>query len=180
MSTDVTTWTCCDWFSSCSVFSVMKSEHVGVERVLMEVYFCQEQKFIVESRSGLKVMKSELWERKSEESNLHPDVAQMSSVGDLKPVFCLTQQSCLFLSGGITIKTKSTRPHKTRLFLCWSQTSLRTNSLISSWYRLCWYKIIILSCDLSYYCNKYLIWSNWLNTPSWTLSSRTQNWTSIT
>lgn len=116
MSTDVTTWTpCCDWFSSCSVFSVMKSEHVGVERVLMEVYFCQEQKFIVESRSGLKVMKSELWERKSEESNLHPDVAQMSSVGDLKPVFCLTQQSCLFLSGGITIKTKSTRPHKTRL-----------------------------------------------------------------
>lgn len=102
-------------FSSCSVFSVMKSEHVGVERVLMEVYFCQEQKFIVESRSGLKVMKSELWERKSEESNLHPDVAQMSSVGDLKPVFCLTQQSCLFLSGGITIKTKSTRPHKTRL-----------------------------------------------------------------
>lgn len=68
-----------------------------------------------ESRSGLKVMKSELWERKSEESNLHPNVAQMSSVGDLKPVFCLTQQSCLFLSGGITIKTKSTRPHKTRL-----------------------------------------------------------------
>lgn len=68
-----------------------------------------------ESWSGLKVMKSELWERKSEESNLHPDVAQMSSVGDLKPVFCLTQQSCLFLSGGITIKTKSTRPHKTRL-----------------------------------------------------------------
>lgn len=65
-----------------------------------------------ESRSGLKVMKSELWERKSEESTLHPDVAQMSSVGDLKPVFCLTQQSCLFLSGGITIKTKSTRPHK--------------------------------------------------------------------
>lgn len=115
MSTDVTTWTCCDWFSSGSVFSVMKSEHVGVERVLMEVYFCQEQKFIVESRSGLKVMKSELWERKSEESNLHPNVAQMSSVGDLKPVFCLTQQSCLFLSGGITIKTKSTRPHKTRL-----------------------------------------------------------------
>lgn len=116
MSTDVTTWTpCCDWFSSCSVFSVMKSELVSVERVLMEVYFCQEQKFIVESRSGLKVMKSELWERKSEESNLHPDVAQMSSVGDLKPVFCLTQQSCLFLSGGITIKTKSTRPHKTRL-----------------------------------------------------------------
>lgn len=112
MSTDVTTWTCCDWFSSCSVFSVMKSEHVSVERVLMEVYFCQEQKFIVESRSGLKVMKSELWERKSEESNLHPDVAQMSSVGDLKPVFCLTQQSCLFLSGGITIKTKSTLPHK--------------------------------------------------------------------
>lgn len=99
-------------FSSCSVFSVMKSEHVSVERVLMEVYFYQEQKFIVESRSGLKVMKSELWERKSEESNLHPDVAQMSSVGDLKPVFCLTQQSCLFLSGGITIKTKSTRPHK--------------------------------------------------------------------
>lgn len=116
MSTDVTTWTpCCDWFSSGSVFSVMKSEHVSVERVLMEVYFCQEQKFIVESRSGLKVMKSELWERKSEESNLHPNVAQMSSVGDLKPVFCLTQQSCLFLSGGITIKTKSTRPHKTRL-----------------------------------------------------------------
>lgn len=133
-----------------------------------------------ESWSGLKVMKSELWERKSEESNLHPDVAQMSSVGDLKPVFCLTQQSCLFLSGGITIKTKSTRPHKTRLFLCWSQTSLRTNSLISSWYRLCWYKIIILSYYLSYYCNKYLIWSNWLNTTSWTLSSRTQNWTPIT
>lgn len=133
-----------------------------------------------ESWSGLKVMKSELWERKSEESNLHPNVAQMSSVGDLKPVFCLTQQSCLFLSGSITIKTKSTLPHKTRLFLCWSQTSLRTNSLISSWYRLCWYKIIILSYYLSYYCNKYLIWSNWLNTTSWTLSSRTQNWTSIT
>lgn len=35
-------------FSSGSVFSVMKSEHVSVERVLMEVYFCQEQKFIVE------------------------------------------------------------------------------------------------------------------------------------